>query len=132
MSDQRHYIAVALPGRSEHANIALVRIGADELTDNQAAAGCPANRVLAPDEDAERFVRGGFAQPRFEVIEQLGDLPDLTRLHKFRLTEQIAQTAHIQLVADGSEPEVVCQFHQRVNGVTDGPLRQTAARNPGA
>ena len=89
MGDERHDITVALTSWAKRADVAVITERTAEAADDKAGVGTAADRVLRADIHAERLVWGGFAQPRFEVVEQVRDLLDFVRTRKLWLAKKV-------------------------------------------
>ena len=102
---------VVLASGAEDADIAIVRERGAELRDNEGDAGGFTDWVFFTDKDIERFARGGFAKPRFEIIKKFCVGLDAGDLKKFGLSKEARDTGEVKLVADCSEAEITGQFN---------------------
>src|SRR5690554_115712 len=119
MPHQAHYFAVTLPRWPQYANVAAVAVRRAEPADDKAGTAGFAYRVFRTYVDVQRLVGRGLAQPWFQVIQQACHGLGMVALRKLWLRKKIADAAHIQLVADGRQAQVLGEFHQAVHGAAD-------------
>ena len=72
------------------------------------------------DEDVERLARGGFTEPRLEVIQKFSDGLNTGIIHKLRLGEKTGNAGEVKLITNSGKAEITGQFNEGIDGAANG------------